>query len=250
MDSISSCFDAEYQFRDLGGYRDAPERADFCVQERQRIKDALQKDAKEHLINTIVLRSYTVFAVFIVLLVGILFSTKISNAVPLWVGLTLALLISGIVICLVYNPQKNKSRVGIVSILPAFALGIETLVYSTSSDYGDLTGTCISALFIFVITFLVAFSSIKNEANHLFISDGTRQIRLKQYMNRSFSTVIIPASVTRIKDHAFANCPNLSVIIYQGTQNAWNAILKGTGWISGMKQLSVQCTDGRITYMK
>ena len=69
-------------------------------------------------------------------------------------------------------------------------------------------------------------------------------------MNRSFSTVIIPASVTKIKDHAFANCTNLSMIYFNGTENEWNAIEKGAEWISGIDRFLVQCTDGQITYNK
>ena len=249
LDSISNCYDAENQFRALGDFRDASDRADQCAQEREALEDELQREAAEQAFNTRFLRLYTIIAVFAALMIGILFSISNANTLSLWIILSGVLLVGGIVVCFVLNPQRNKKRLGVVAVLPTFFLGIETFVYSTSSGYGDLTGTVINAFIVFVLN-LATVSTIKSEASHLFISDRTCQIRLKQYMNGLFSAVTIPASVTKIKDDAFANCKNLSVIYFKGTKDEWNAVEKSTGWISGIDSFLVQCTDGQITYNK
>ena len=42
--------------------------------------------------------------------------------------------------------------------------------------------------------------------------------------------VSIPSSVTKIEYYALYNCANLAQILYAGTEEAWNAITKGSDW--------------------
>ena len=44
------------------------------------------------------------------------------------------------------------------------------------------------------------------------------------------ATITIPNSVTRIGDYAFVNCSSLKTIYYKGTEEEWNAIIKGSDW--------------------
>lgn len=57
--------------------------------------------------------------------------------------------------------------------------------------------------------------------------------------------VIIPASVVRISDAAFADCASLSSIIFEGTVEQWNAIAFGN-WNENVPATHVHCTDGDV----
>ena len=51
--------------------------------------------------------------------------------------------------------------------------------------------------------------------------------------NTSFTSVVIPDSVTSIGDYAFSGYSSLTTINYRGTKEEWNAITKGDNWNSG-----------------
>lgn len=42
--------------------------------------------------------------------------------------------------------------------------------------------------------------------------------------------VYLPKSVKIIKLHAFANCPSLKKIYYNGSKKDWDLIIKEDGW--------------------
>lgn len=50
------------------------------------------------------------------------------------------------------------------------------------------------------------------------------------YEYTSLASITIPDSVTSIDDSAFYGCTSLANIYYKGTQEQWNAIIKGTDW--------------------
>ena len=58
---------------------------------------------------------------------------------------------------------------------------------------------------------------------------------------RSLVTITIPASVTEIGEKAFRGCHSLKEIHYGGTEEQWNALVKGYGWNEG-------CTDLKVIF--
>ena len=56
----------------------------------------------------------------------------------------------------------------------------------------------------------------------------------------------IPNGVTRIGNYAFSDCSGLTSISYDGTQEQWNAIPRGTEYKYNVPPTYVQCTDGKI----
>lgn len=63
---------------------------------------------------------------------------------------------------------------------------------------------------------------------------------------RSLTSITIPDNVTYIGHYAFTNCSSLTKIIYNGTIAQWNAISKGSDWISWTAEYTVYCSDGEI----
>ena len=51
---------------------------------------------------------------------------------------------------------------------------------------------------------------------------------------KKLKKVIIPRSIENIKYYSFANCYNLENIYYEGTEEEWNKITKGTNWNGSM----------------
>ena len=62
----------------------------------------------------------------------------------------------------------------------------------------------------------------------------------------SLTAITIPNSVTSIGYDAFFRCSSLSYITYEGTQEQWNAITKGSYWNYNVPATYVQCTDGQV----
>ncbi|MBR2329618.1 MAG: leucine-rich repeat protein, partial [Clostridia bacterium] len=60
----------------------------------------------------------------------------------------------------------------------------------------------------------------------------------------NLKTVRICNCMKNIESFAFAYCPNLTNIIYDGTIAEWKSIRKGEGWNVGLKATYVQCVDG------
>lgn len=60
------------------------------------------------------------------------------------------------------------------------------------------------------------------------------------------SSVTIGSGVTSIGEGAFSRCSGLTDIYYEGTKAQWEAIEKGSIWISGTGDYTVHCTDGDI----
>lgn len=63
----------------------------------------------------------------------------------------------------------------------------------------------------------------------------------------SLPEINIPNSVTSIGDSAFSGCRLLNSIIFDGTVEQWNAIVKGEYWNRNVPATYVQCTDGQVT---
>jgi hypothetical protein len=61
------------------------------------------------------------------------------------------------------------------------------------------------------------------------------------------TSVTIPNGVTSIGDDAFRGCSSLTSITYEGTQEQWNAVSKGSDWHNNVTATHVQCSDGQVT---
>ena len=51
-------------------------------------------------------------------------------------------------------------------------------------------------------------------------------------------------TITRVGDCAFAYCVSLDTIIYTGTMEMWNNIVKGEDWNQNVPATIVHCSDG------
>jgi hypothetical protein len=47
--------------------------------------------------------------------------------------------------------------------------------------------------------------------------------------------------------YVFNGCSDLNSITYEGTQEQWNTITKGSDWNYSAPATYVQCTDGQVT---
>ena len=64
----------------------------------------------------------------------------------------------------------------------------------------------------------------------------------------SIEYVSIPTSVSNIALAAFHSCINLKTIIFEGTVQEWNAIIKSPyGWSQNVPATYVQCSDGTVS---
>lgn len=244
LDSLSGCYQAEPLFRELGDYMDSAERADFCAKEIERRHSVLEKETLNALYNTKFLRVYSILSMFFLFLFGILMSSQLTNALFIWVLITVTLLIVGIVVCVTLNEKK---WISVVSIIPAFFSGL-VLLFDAAFD--DLLSTVVSSIVAFAFYLLIVLTQIKLELKHFVVPSGTTCIKRMKYANKTFSAVTIPTTVTSIEDDAFFGCANLTKIYYNGTKNAWNEIRKSGRWISGMNSFLVQCSDGQFKYSK
>ncbi len=62
----------------------------------------------------------------------------------------------------------------------------------------------------------------------------------------SLKEIAIPVSVTEIGNNALAGCSGLEAIRFEGTQEQWEGIVKGTDWDKNAGAYTVYCSDGNI----
>ena len=115
-------------------------------------------------------------------------------------------------------------------------------------------GTC--AFSIPTLTSIVIPNSVETIENGAFsccsitsieIPEGISSIKANTFEEcTNLCTVTIPASVTKIEENAFLYCEQLSDINYNGTQEQWNNIIKGTGWNETTGSYTIHCTDGNL----
>ena len=62
----------------------------------------------------------------------------------------------------------------------------------------------------------------------------------------SLTSITIPDSVTSIGDGVFSGCKKLRRILFNGTRNQWNTIVKQDSWNQDTGDYKIYCTDGEI----
>lgn len=95
--------------------------------------------------------------------------------------------------------------------------------------------------------------------NTIIIEEGVKEIGSKAFAGTAdLKNVTIPKSVEKIGKNAFANddwivgglgsLTKQITITYAGTKEDWNKIEKANGWDNNTKKITVNCTDGTLTY--
>ena len=70
-----------------------------------------------------------------------------------------------------------------------------------------------------------------SDIESLVLPEGIVKIRNNAFDSCKKLTVItVPVSVTEIEKYAFAHCTELQTLIYQGTEEQWASVTKGTDW--------------------
>ena len=91
------------------------------------------------------------------------------------------------------------------------------------------------------------------------IKDGVQEISSKAFAGTAgLKNVTIPKSVTKIGKNAFAednwlvgglgSLTKQITITYEGTKEDWNRIEKAVDWDKNTRKITVNCTDGTLTY--
>lgn len=100
------------------------------------------------------------------------------------------------------------------------------------------------------IDFLSFMKNIPNECFYrstevatLIIPENIKRIGSCAFVNSSLTSVSIPNSVTSIGNYAFSSCSNLERILFNGTKEMWNSIVKGADWNQDTGDYKVQCID-------
>ncbi len=71
------------------------------------------------------------------------------------------------------------------------------------------------------------------------INSEAELIPVKAFASESLETVLIPESVTKIEEYAFAGCKNLKEIKFGGTKEQWDSIEKAQYWDNGSEGYTV-----------
>ena len=81
------------------------------------------------------------------------------------------------------------------------------------------------------------------------VNAGTVAIENYALQNQSnIEDIYIPTSVTRVGEYAFSGCGNLSVILYEGTQEQYDEIIKATSGILDKDVIFSYVNDGTHVY--
>lgn len=69
---------------------------------------------------------------------------------------------------------------------------------------------------------------------------------LPMFNGDAITTIVIPKSIVKIDEYAFAGATSLTQITYLGTMEQWSAIELVDGWNQNCPAFTVSCTDGPI----
>lgn len=81
------------------------------------------------------------------------------------------------------------------------------------------------------------------------IPDGVIGIGMQAFEKcESLTSITLPVNVATIGDGAFYKCTSLREIVFEGTKEQWEAVDKGCGWRSCVRNFRVHCKDGEVKY--
>ena len=76
------------------------------------------------------------------------------------------------------------------------------------------------------------------------VPEGGEIIGVNSFENCiSLEKVMLPTTLTEIQTNAFSDCLNLKTIVYSDTEEAWDSVVKGTGYIDGGVVITLRCYD-------
>ena len=75
------------------------------------------------------------------------------------------------------------------------------------------------------------------------IQSGARSINNNAFRDcDNLQTVYLPSSVEKINNYVFYNCPSLTDIYFNGNQQLWYSVSKGSGWKPNATKIHWHCT--------
>jgi hypothetical protein len=81
--------------------------------------------------------------------------------------------------------------------------------------------------------------------------NGVKEIDLYTFNScDKLTSVTIPSGIKNLHTGAFSFDINLETIIFKGTINEWNSIVKGNNWMQNVPAKEVSCSDGIISLAK
>ena len=95
---------------------------------------------------------------------------------------------------------------------------------------------------------LISLISYAGTETELTLPSNITEINVYAFYGRSdLTSLTIGADVTAIGDYAFTGCKNLTSIIFKGTTEEWDAIIKSWGWNYSARISEVVCSNGTVT---
>lgn len=80
------------------------------------------------------------------------------------------------------------------------------------------------------------------------ISENVKTIPIRAFQECKYlESIFLPGSIIEIKTLAFYNCTSLRNIIFGGTIEQWNAVIKADKWLENSPAEFIQCLDGQVS---
>ena len=88
----------------------------------------------------------------------------------------------------------------------------------------------------------------ENNVTSIKVAEGITWIKRGAFEScKSLTKIELPISITKLEGNLFGGCNSLNKIIYYGTIEQWNSIIKDAEWNSYMPtDCIIQCSDGNV----
>jgi hypothetical protein len=136
-------------------------------------------------------------------------------------------------------------------------LRMPEIPYSVTTINGSTFNGCVALKAIAIpnhitVIDVAAFANCSGITSPIIIPEGVAVILRSAFENcNNVATVILPSTITEIDARAFKDCNSLNSIVYSGTIEQWNTIVKSgtdsyTAWNANVPATHVQCSDGQV----